>query len=184
MDADNQSRGVRGRPPGACNYKNDMLISIVKEHLPQGLEAWREVALAYQRESGEATLCHGEYLRDNWILKLCSRMQKPTGKPGKHRDRILRCIEIKHRIMDAAEAAMLGVASVESGHSCNDDTSSVVSSIVADSGVDAAANGGIGGNPQNNHNHISVRNEGDDEDYEVAAANESSFEVDDVAIRE
>jgi hypothetical protein len=53
---------------------------------------------------------------------------------------------------------------------------------VADSGVDAAADGGIGGDPQNNHNHISVGNEGDDEDYEVAAANESSFEVDDVAM--
>jgi hypothetical protein len=108
-------------------------------------------------------------------------MQKPTGKPGKHCDRIHRCIEIKRRIMDAAEAAMLGVASAESGHSCDED-SSVVSSIVADSGVDAAADGGIGGDPQNNHNHISVRNEGDDEDYEVAAAKESSFEVDDVAM--
>jgi hypothetical protein len=83
--------------------------------------------------------------------------------------------------MDAAEAAMLGVASAESEHSCDDD-SSVVSSIVADSGVDAAADGGIGGDQQNNHNHISVGNERDDEDYEVAAANESSFEVDDVAM--
>ncbi len=40
--------------------------------------------------------------------------------------------------MDAAKAAMLGVASAESGHSCDDD-SSVVSSIVVDSSVDAAA---------------------------------------------
>jgi hypothetical protein len=32
------------------NYKNDILIDIVKRMLPQGLEAWREVALAYQRE--------------------------------------------------------------------------------------------------------------------------------------
>jgi hypothetical protein len=116
-----------------------------------------------------------------WIKKLCNHMQKPTGKPGEHRDHILRCIEIERSIMDVAEAAMLGVASAESGHS-RDDDSSVVSSIVADSGVDAAADGGIGGNPQNNHNHISVGNEGDDEDYEVVAANESSFEVDDVVM--
>jgi hypothetical protein len=174
-DANNQSQGVRGRPPGACNYKNNILISIVKEHPPQGLEAWREVALAYQIQSGEATLCHGEDLRDNWIKKLCNRMQKPSGEPGKHCDRILHCIEIKHCIMDAARVAMLGVASAESGHSCNDN-SSIVSSIVADSDVDAAADGGIGGDPQNNNNHISVGNEGDDED------NKSSFEVDDVAM--
>ncbi len=69
--------------------KNNILINIVEEHLPQGLEAWREVALAYQRESGEATLCRGEDLRDNWIKKLCNRMQKPTGKPSKHCDCIL-----------------------------------------------------------------------------------------------
>jgi hypothetical protein len=181
MDANNQSRGVHGCPLGACNYKKDILISIVKEHLPQGLEAWREVALAYQRESGEATLRRGEDLHDNCIKKLCNRMQKLTGKPGEHRDRILHCIEIECCIIDVAKAAMLGVASVEFGHSCNDD-SSVVSSIVADSGVDAAADGGIGGDPQNNHNHICIRNEGDDEDYEVAAANESSFEVYDVAM--
>jgi hypothetical protein len=181
MDADNQSRGVCGPPPGACNYKNDIIISIVKEHLPQGLEAWRGVALAYQRESGEDTFCRREDLGDNWIKKLCNRMQKPTGKPGEHRDRILCCIEIKRRIMDAAKAAILVVALVESRHSCNDD-SSIVSSIVADSGVNAAADGGIGGDSQNNHNHISVGNEGDNEDYEVAAANESSFEVDDVAM--
>ena len=77
---------------------------------------------------------------------------------------------------------MLGVASAESGHSRDDDTSSIVSSIVADSGVNAAADGGIGGDPQSNHNHISVGNEGDDEDYEVAAANKSSFEVDNVVM--
>jgi hypothetical protein len=83
--------------------------------------------------------------------------------------------------MDVAKAAMLSVASVESGHSCNDNDS-IVSSIVADCGVDAAADGGIGGDSQNNHNYISVGNEGDYEDYEVAAANKSSFEVDDVAM--
>jgi hypothetical protein len=83
--------------------------------------------------------------------------------------------------MDAAKAAMLDAALAESRHSYNDN-SSVVSSIIADSGVNADADGGIGGNPQNNDNHISFENEGDDEDYEGVAAKESSFEVDDVAM--
>ena len=58
--SNNQTRGGRaGQPIGAPNYRNDILIGIVKLYLPQGLEAWREVAVAYQRESMEATLCRG-----------------------------------------------------------------------------------------------------------------------------
>ena len=48
MDTNSQTRA--GRPIGAPNYKNDILIEIVELYLPQGLEAWRAVALAYQRE--------------------------------------------------------------------------------------------------------------------------------------
>jgi hypothetical protein len=64
------------------NYKNDILIDIVKSILPQGLEAWLLVAAMYQHKSGETTLCCGEDLCNNWNKKLCNRMQKPTGKPG------------------------------------------------------------------------------------------------------
>jgi len=42
---------------GVPNYRNDILINVVEEYLSQGLEAWRGVALAYQRESTELTLC-------------------------------------------------------------------------------------------------------------------------------
>ena len=75
MDTDSQARGGRaGRPVGAPNYKNDILIEIVELYLPQGLEAWRAVATAYQRESMETVFCRGEDLRDNWNKKLCNRM--------------------------------------------------------------------------------------------------------------
>jgi hypothetical protein len=102
------------------NYKNDILINIVKRMLPQGLEAWREVALAYQRESNETTLPQGEDLPDNWNRKLCNRMQKPTGKPGAITDRIFRCRAIERRIQDEANVAILGVDLAESGHSGDD----------------------------------------------------------------
>jgi hypothetical protein len=89
MDNDSQAQGgCVGCTGGVPNYQNDILISIVKQYLPQGLEAWREVALVYQRESMEATLCRGEDLWDNWNRKLCNRMQKPTGKPGALSDHI------------------------------------------------------------------------------------------------
>jgi len=95
MDTDSQARGGRaGRPVGAPNYKNDILIEIVERYLPQGLEAWNAVALQYQRESNELNLRRGEDLRENWNKKLCNRMQKPTGKPGANTDRIFRALRL------------------------------------------------------------------------------------------
>ena len=112
MDTDNQARGGRyGRPSGAVNYRNNILIDILERLLPHGLEAWRQVALEYQTRSAEANLCRGEDLRDNWNKKLCNRMIKPTGKPGLIRDRIFRCIAIERHIMEKANAAILGVDS-------------------------------------------------------------------------
>ena len=155
MDADSQARGGRvGRSGGVPNYKNDILIEVVELYLPRGLEAWREVALAYQRESMETVLRRGEDLRDNWNKKLCNRMQKPTGKPGVNTDRIFRCIEIEHRIQDEAAAAILGAESAEFAHS-RDDGDSALSEVILDE----------------------VGNDGDEEeDEEVVAVNAADEE--------
>ena len=164
MDADSQARGGRvGRSGGVPNYKNDILIEVVELYLPRGLEAWREVALAYQRESMETVLRRGEDLRDNWNKKLCNRMQKPTGKPGVNTDRIFRCIEIERRIQDEAAAAILGVESAESAHS-RDDGESALSDVDQtqdpfDPALDDVGNDG-----------------GDKEDEEVVAVNAADDE--------
>jgi hypothetical protein len=51
MDADCQARvGRVGRSVGVPNYKNDILINVVEEYLPQGLEAWRGVAMTKPEE--------------------------------------------------------------------------------------------------------------------------------------
>ena len=135
MDTDNQTRGgCAGHTVGAPNYQNGILIGIVKLYLPQGLEAWREVDVAHQRESMEATLRRGEDLRDNWNRKLCNRMQKPTGKPVVLTNRIFRCIEIEQRIQDEANAAILCADLAESGHSL-DDGDNALSEVVADSNM-------------------------------------------------
>jgi len=154
MDAGGQARGGRGGCSGGVpNYRNNILINVVEEYLPQGLEAWRGVALPYQQESMESTLCQGEDLWDNWNRKLCNRMQKPTGKPGVLSDRIYRCIAIECRIQDEANAAMLGTDSAESGHS-GDDGDSALSEVVA----------------ENSFNYVG--NDGDEVDEEVVAVNE------------
>jgi hypothetical protein len=58
MDTDGQARGGRaGRSGGVPKYRNDILINVVEEeYLPQGLEAWRGVAMASQRRSGRTLL--------------------------------------------------------------------------------------------------------------------------------
>ena len=49
MDDESQAQAAcGGRPPGALNYQNTLLIDIVERLLPQGLEGWREVAVEYQ----------------------------------------------------------------------------------------------------------------------------------------
>jgi hypothetical protein len=49
MDADSKNRvQCSGRTADVPNTQNNLLIDIIEEHLPQGLEAWRTVAVAYQ----------------------------------------------------------------------------------------------------------------------------------------
>jgi hypothetical protein len=89
MNTDSQTQGGRvGRAGGVPNYKNNIIINIVERLLPHALEAWRQGAAEYQRESGKTTLYQVEDLQENWNNKLCNHMQKPTGKPGVLQDHI------------------------------------------------------------------------------------------------
>ncbi len=121
---------IRGRSSGVPNYHNDILIDIVEQQLPQGLEAWRKVDLAYQMASKEVELCRGENIRDNWVRKLCNNFKRPTGRPGELHDRIYCCMEIERRIKSKANAAILGVSSAKSDH-VNDQRSRDDSVIVS-----------------------------------------------------
>jgi hypothetical protein len=142
MDNNSQAQGgCVGCAGGVPNYRNDILISIFQQYLPQGLEAWREVALAYQRESMEATLHWGEDLWDIWNRKFCNCMQKLTGKPGATSDCIFQCMAIEHCIQDEANVSILGADSAESGHSC-DDGNSALSDVVADDAFDDVVDDG------------------------------------------
>ena len=175
MDDESQAQTACGRhPPGAVNYPNTLLIDIVEQLLPQGLEGWREVAVEYQQGLNEANLCRGEDVHDNRVKRLCKNMKKPTGKPGDLLDRHYRCLAIERHIQDRANAAILGVDSAESSH-CGDDGSkdSDVDDGVADAAYDGAAEGDdVGGPPADiQFSPVHPENEVDDVDEEVVAAN-------------
>ncbi len=93
--------GVRtgGRPPGARNYHNDILIDIIDARRPSGIEGWKLVATEYQQKSKEPTLCAVQDIRNHWTKKLCNNYKKPTGKSGDITDRVHRCICIDCEIV-------------------------------------------------------------------------------------
>ena len=64
--------GRGGRPPGARNYRNDILIDIVDKMRPIGLEAWKAVAAAYMVDAAEESPRDAKDLRDHWVKKLCN----------------------------------------------------------------------------------------------------------------
>jgi hypothetical protein len=45
------------RKKGSVNYKNELLIDIVEDVLPNGEYGWQTIALAYQEQSKEEILC-------------------------------------------------------------------------------------------------------------------------------
>ena len=69
---------------GAKNYKNDLLIPIVTEILPNGEFGWAAVALAYQEQAQEKDPRNTDDLKRQWIKNLCQNMKKPTGKPDEN----------------------------------------------------------------------------------------------------
>jgi hypothetical protein len=103
-----------GRMPrlkSAINYKNDILINIILELLPNGEYGWHAVSFAYHEQSKEKDPRNTDNLKRHWIKILCNGMKKLTGKPGGPDDRINRCISIEKRIMDKTHLGMLGLSS-------------------------------------------------------------------------
>ena len=95
---------------GAVNYKNDILINIISEVLPNGEYGWQAVSFAYHEKSEEKQLRNTDDLKRHWIENLCNGMKKPTGKSGGPNDRIHWCITIvEKRILDKTHPEMLGL---------------------------------------------------------------------------
>jgi hypothetical protein len=94
---------------GARNYKNDVLISIILEILPNGEYGWEAVAIAYQEQSREECKRDANDLKRHWIRNLCKGMKKPTSQPLAANDRVLWCIAIKRKILEKTHLGLLGI---------------------------------------------------------------------------
>jgi hypothetical protein len=90
---------VMPRKKGSVNYKNELLINIVADVLPNDEYGWQTVALAYQEQSKEKILRNTADMKKHWIKVLCNGMKKPTGRTGEAVDQIHWCISIEKKIL-------------------------------------------------------------------------------------
>ena len=99
-----------GRPRGAKNYKNEVLINIIAGILPNGLYGWEQVAAAYMTAAKEDILRDTDDLKRHWVKTLCNGMKKPTGGTGEKGERIFKCIAIERLILDKTHSGILGLS--------------------------------------------------------------------------
>jgi hypothetical protein len=100
-----------GRKSGTPNYKNGLLISIIKEKLPNGALQWQDVAEEYHKKSGELLMRNPDDIKKHWNNVLCNKCNKPMGRSGGITDRILHCIRIQGDIMKKTDSVMMGADS-------------------------------------------------------------------------
>jgi len=103
--------GRMARTKCAVNYKNEMLIIIILEILPNGEYGWQAVSFAYHEQLKEDQPRNTDDLKRHWIKTLCNGMKKPTGKPGGANDRIHWCISIEKKNLDKTHSGLLGLSS-------------------------------------------------------------------------
>ena len=90
------------------HYKKQILLSIIDRRLPSGAEAWKLVALDYEKESGDATVRDYEDIKRHFNERMCNKDQKPTGKSGDDKDFILQSQRVKLKILQAHEVGTIG----------------------------------------------------------------------------
>jgi hypothetical protein len=86
------------RKKGSVNYKNNLLINIIEETLPNGELGWEAVAIAYQGRSIEEAKRDTTDIKKHWMKNLCNGMKKVTDWTGENGDRACRCIAIEKKI--------------------------------------------------------------------------------------
>jgi hypothetical protein len=101
------------RKKGTVNYKNNVLVNIVEEILPNGELDWEAVAIPYQAKSNEETQQDTTNVKKHWMKILCNSMKKSMGWMGENGGRIGWCIVIKKKIMRKTHSGFLGVSTDE-----------------------------------------------------------------------
>ncbi len=83
---------------GSVNYKNNLLISIIEEILPNGELGWEAVAIAYQRRSNEEAKWDMTNSKKHYMKNLSDGMKKVTGPTGENGNRVCQYIAIEKKI--------------------------------------------------------------------------------------
>ena len=97
---------------GVLNNPNYTLISIFEQLLPQGLKAWRNIAVLYQNASNESKLCRGgAFVTIGWG----SCVKTSRSRQVSHATILTKCTK--------ANAAILGASSAnKSDHNNNQES--------------------------------------------------------------
>ena len=98
-----------GRPRGAKNYKNKVLINNIAGILPNGQYGWDQVADVYMTAANKDILCDTDDLKRRWVKTLCNGVKKPTRGTGEKGERIHKCI-IERLILDKTHLGILGLS--------------------------------------------------------------------------
>ena len=97
------------------NYKNHLLIPIIKELLLNGEYGWQAVAAAYQEASKEDSVRDSSDVKKHWIKNFCNGMMKPTGRTGEKDYWAHKCIAIEKLILDKTHLGLLGLLDNDGG---------------------------------------------------------------------
>ena len=109
------------RKVGAKNYDRSLLLSLVKDLMPKGLNDWETVALRYKNASGELEKRDAEDVRRQFIENMCNKGKKPTGKSGGQDDFTYQCQLVFNKILKVNQASALGIEDSDSEKEENND---------------------------------------------------------------
>jgi len=100
---------IMPRRKGARNYKNELLIRIIAQVLPNSELGWQAVATAYKEAAGENTVRNLDDIKKHWVRNCCNGIKKPMGQTGGNSDSIHKCIAIEKLIMEKTNSRIYGL---------------------------------------------------------------------------
>jgi hypothetical protein len=86
------------RKKGSVNYKNNLLINIIEEILPNRELGWETVAIPYQGRLNKEAQQDTTNIKKHWMKNLCNGMRKLAGRMGENGDRVCWCIAIEKKL--------------------------------------------------------------------------------------
>jgi hypothetical protein len=83
---------------GSVNYKNNLLIDIIEEILPNGKLGWEAIAIPYQGRLNEEAQQDTTDIKKHWMKNLCNGMRKLMDRTEENGNRFGWCIAIKKKL--------------------------------------------------------------------------------------